>query len=105
MNILHTISPEVDALIRRTITDAMSAYDIERIDILAEEEDYAGYPSIMVYVHYRLSMVPYDPAVTVELNHALWTAVRNLGEQRSVHLRHKFNDNQPIAKRRTRSVA
>jgi hypothetical protein len=105
MNTTTTISPEVETLIRRMITDAMLAYDIERIDIVAEEEDYAGHPSIMVYVHYRLSTVPYDPAVTVELSHALWTAVRKLGEERFVHLRHKFDDHQPIAKRRTRTVA
>jgi hypothetical protein len=105
MNTKQSIAPEVDAAIRQTITDAMSAYDIERIDIHAEEEDYAGYPSILVLVRYRLNETPFEPTVTLELNKVLRIAVRQLGEDRFVFLRHEFDDRQPIAKRRRRSAA
>jgi hypothetical protein len=104
MNTIHTIAPEVDAVIRQTISEAMSAYRLERIDIRADE-DHTGSPAIFVEVSYALSDTPYDPTETLPRIMAVLNAVRTLGEDRFVYIRHLFDDRQPIAKRRRSAAA
>jgi hypothetical protein len=104
MNITQTIAPEVDAAIRRSISEAMSTYSLERIDIRAGE-DHVGLPAIFVEARYALSSTPFDPAGAVDLRMAVMGAVWALGEDRFVYVRNLFDDRQPIAKRRRRAAA
>ena len=93
------VSPEIVAMIERTIREVMTPYGYRGIRV-RPGEDHDGWPVIFVEVDYDLTDTPielgFNRLIRSPLRDKMWDA----GERRFPHIRHRFHELQPVAKRK-----
>jgi len=91
------IAPEVVRQIKRTIRDAMEPFGLKSVEVWAGE-DHDGDPVIFIEGQYDLSEKPLELGITGQVASVVRELVRNAGETRFPHIRHKFHEKQMVAK-------
>jgi hypothetical protein len=97
------VSPEIVAMIERTIREVMTPYGYRGIRV-RPGEDHDGWPVIFVEVDYDLTETPIDFGYTKLILSPLRDKMWEAGERRFPYIRHRFHERQPLAKR-TRAKA
>jgi hypothetical protein len=93
------VSPEIVALIDRTIREAMAPYRPRSVHVRAGE-DHDGDPVIFVEVDYDLTETPVDLAAASRIRTPLLEKMWDAGERRFPHFRHRFHERQPDSRKR-----
>jgi len=97
------VSPEIVALIEKTIREAMAPYGCRSIDVRAGE-DHAGNPAIFVEATYDLRDEAPDLGVTSRILTPLVDKMWDVGERRFPYVRHVFHEHQTFdARKRVRA--
>ena len=91
----HPVEPEIVELISRTIHETMDQFGLRSVEVHAGE-DHDGDPVIFVEARYELSERPLELGITGRVASILRERLRNAGEMRFPHVRHKFHEKQTI---------
>jgi hypothetical protein len=89
------VEPEIVALISRTIRETMEPFGLRSVEVHAGE-DHDGDPVIFVEAQYDLSERPLELGITGRVASTVRERLRNAGEMRFPHIRHKFHEKQAV---------
>jgi hypothetical protein len=91
-----SVEPGIVALISRTIHETMDRFGLRSVEVRAGE-DHDGDPVIFVEAHYDLSERPLELGVTGKVASVVRHRLRDAGEMRFPHIRHKFHEKQTVS--------
>jgi hypothetical protein len=92
------ISSKVEKTVEKVLRDRLSSDGFAGAEIRLPDRDFDGDPILVVDVNYRFLDRPISSKVTFSLTTEIRKALMALGESRFPQVRHRFNEQQKIAR-------